>query len=482
MRLSASFGEGARAVVAEGNQEIKTAPMQVKTLEGFQYRLILLSTLVLLGVVLFSGKAQAYNYSMGFAEGYGGSNPGNGCGVGAGVGFTASTTSSITAIKFFPYTSGGTFWDNGNIMYVRLWNADTNWIPTGSPIMSYSTTTNALKGHFIPLSTNIQLTVGNKYALTYEPYNFSGCNGGGSWYTSLIHPQNTNEKAIVTTNYGSSWSQSGYYPAGEPPVWVMDWKIYTGSPIDATAHNLSFTDPQQNQELLSPPTFNGTCDSTYTPLDLIITPNPCYWSQNSPDCSLTYTDTLIAPISCVGNVWTYSGIALEPNRYTAQIRDNTLASSSVSFFIVDDTGWSGNAGSESWFHNTTTMSCEPMTNWSCDMPLINDPCWAASQIVNNIACYAGNTYRLNLKTVTSTKPFSYAWQTYNAFHTNLTNSSTATSTLSFTLDDFGTNVTLFNASSTMNSIFKHDQWEQIRPYLKIPIYIGFIAYIIALVL
>lgn len=421
-----------------------------------------------LGVVLFTGKADAKQVQQSNAPTSGDRN-GMNCGRMLASNFIATSTYALTEIDVWGYNGSATSTDEFTLS-LHYVNAEHK--PAGTPLFQQTKTDSNGSAHWVTFDVipSVNIIKGLEYSIVLSSTDIHSptCTPGGGTYFSWYVRNHDTWTSWSSDNSGLSWVQNSI-----EYVFIT----YSGT---TQAHNLTITDPREDDEVLSPPSFIGTCDATYTPLVLTVTPEPCFWAQNSPSCTLSYQDYVISPISCIADVWNYSGLVLDPGRYEAKIIDNGNVSTTVGFFIMDTNGWTGNQGSDDWFHNTgQTMSCEPMVNWSCDLPLVGDFCNAGAYVVNNSACYIGNTVKLNLGYLTSTEPYAYGFQIYNSFNQSFTTSSTPTSSLTLEIPYNGSTTTI-TATSTF-AILPQTEWDRLRSVIEWGIYITFIIFIYGLI-
>jgi len=119
---------------------------------------------------------------------------------------------------------------------------------------------------------------------------------------------------------------------------------------------------------------------------------------------------------------------------------------------------------------------------SCYIPFLNwDPCLAVSNVLVAIRNAITGSLQSFGTLIAQTKPISYYFQISSVLSENLSSTNT-TSTLNLSVPVFGTNTELFNSSTTPNQILGEAPWDNVRNFMKIGLYIGFLVYIIYLIL
>jgi len=335
--------------------------------------------------------------------------------------FTASTTASILDYQIYAQSAATTtqqfiidFYLSDDTRLPKTWLGSTS-------ILSSTASTTAYTWLDFPITLN---TVANQQYFI----KLSAPTSSLVWKANLTATPYRNY--LISLNGGTSW-----LPGGTTGDYNMLFR--TRSDTGTLAHNLSFTFPEQDERYLSPNSYSGTCDDSYTPLHMQIIPEPCYWGATSSSTIPIECDTvdyIVSPISCIADTWQYSGIELDPGRYEAKISDSGYATTTVQYFIMDTQGRIG----APWERRTgiPTLECADVVAWSCDLPLLGDICYWGGTIVNSTSCFVYRTVVVNIEQTTDLKPLSYAFDLYDAAKLGL-EATTTTTTISLNVPGFG---------------------------------------------
>jgi len=129
-----------------------------------------------------------------------------------------------------------------------------------------------------------------------------------------------------------------------------------------------------------------------------------------------------------------------------------------------------------------------IADFHCEIPYLSwDPCLAISDSINFVGRVVKGIVNTTWVGLNNLYPYAYPIKIYTAVRSGLEETNADSQSLPglvipFDMQGQTHSVNLSITTSTTDQIFEQSGWDTIRPYLKIPIYIGFIAYIVRLIL
>jgi hypothetical protein len=141
------------------------------------------------------------------------------------------TVNNITGFAFGGSVNGNSLVMNGGHIYARLYDADEDSKPIGSPLASVEVSSKDLGGYpRFNFGTPVRVTAGNRYVATLEV----SSEVTGVWLVSFcrLNP-NSDGQALISTDQGASWTTIN------GSLGADDWKFRTFYDLNTNLHPLA---------------------------------------------------------------------------------------------------------------------------------------------------------------------------------------------------------------------------------------------------
>jgi len=376
---------------------------------------------------------------------------------------------TISAFSFYYQTNdtgmANDVYATGYLLNEEQWfaNKGTNNIPadavaTTSPVTLRKVGPNPTEAKFT-LITPYQITentpTDGAVAALYVVYSVgAGTVPGAKWKIS-------NGGNLQSDFYPYLWD--GCYRGLCPLNTASDYDLFTTIYRNDTP--LAINDPNQGEMVDNLFSIDGSCPETvhgvlYKGFPLASSTEALYYPS----------------IACNAGSWQLLSGGLSSGSWYFDAT-TTYASASVGFYYI---GSDINENFGTIFDDFTNCVGN-YVSWSCDLPLVGDFCAAGALVANSAMCTVIVPIQYTTNYIRTTKPMSYAFDLYDAAKEGLQTTST-TSTLDLSIPVFGQTREIFNASSTPAQAIPIGTWETLRPYTEWAVYIGFIIYLITLLL